>query len=60
MSPHYFPISQAQDDLHNWIAANDTLGPISCSHCAAFPWVNQTKRRTDDPEHNCNWDYSFD
>jgi len=40
MSPHYFSISQAQDDLHNWIPASDTLGPISCSHSAVFPWVN--------------------
>jgi len=28
MSPHYFPISQAQDDLQQCIAATDTLGPI--------------------------------
>jgi len=49
MSPHYFPISQAQDDLQQWIAATNKLGPISCSHNAAPPWANQRKSRTDDP-----------
>jgi len=28
MLPHYFPISHVKDDLQQWIAANDMLGPI--------------------------------
>jgi len=35
MSPHYFLIPQAQDDLQQWIAATDTLGAICCSHNVA-------------------------
>ena len=31
MSPHYFPISQAQDDLQQWIAGTDTSRPISAT-----------------------------
>jgi len=48
MSPHYFPISQAQYDLQQWIAATYTLGPICCSRNAAFPWANQGRSRTDE------------
>jgi len=56
MSPNYFPISQTKDDLHQWIAAIDTLVPICCRHSAASPCANQRKSRTDDPQHNSNWD----
>jgi len=37
MSPLYFPISQDQDDLQQWIVATDMLAPICCSHDAASP-----------------------
>jgi len=43
MSPHYFPISKAQDDLQRWIPATDTLGAIYCSHNAA----SSTKERVE-------------
>jgi len=48
MSPHYFSISQAHDDLQQRIAAINTLGPMSCSYNAVFPWANHRKSRTND------------
>jgi len=60
MSQHYLPILQAQDDLQRWIPATEMLEAICCSHNAASPWANQRESRTDDPQHNSNWDSQFD
>ena len=52
--PHYFPLSQAQDDLQRWIPATETLGAICCSHNAVLPWATTIESRTDDPSRNSN------
>ena len=36
------------------------VGTHFCSHNAGSPWANKRKRRTDDSQHNSNWDYPFD
>jgi len=45
MPPHYFPISQVKDDLQQWIAANDMLGPIVAATMQRRP--EPTKKRVE-------------
>ena len=53
-TPHYFPLSQAQDDLQRGIPVTNTLGAICCSHNAASPWATWIDGRTHDPGRNNN------
>jgi len=46
------PISQAQDDLQQWIAGTDMLEPIFCTHNAASPWAKQRMSWTDNCQYN--------
>ena len=60
--PHYFPISQGEGgDIQQRIASADTLGPIFAAIILRDPEPTKERvGRTDDPQHNNNWDYPID
>jgi len=51
-TPHYFPLSQAQDDLQRGIQTTKILGASWCSHNAASPWATWMESRIHVPRRN--------